>query len=94
MKGSDRVIKISKFEAFQGMNEIDFKVYDYEIDMIQNWAIDNGHKVDSQFYLDHNNTILINFYDEFKNVVHSLRFQNKGTLTETGKKAIDKEKGN
>ncbi len=79
--------KISRVDAFQGLDEIDFKVMDQELQLTFDSDQRNGKEMTQQFYLDKDNHIVLEVYWGGE-VVQTLRFQNKGVLTEEGKKHV------
>lgn len=80
------MIKISKFDAYHAFDEIDFKVMDQELNQLfsQRGNSDMTH----QFFLDDDGSCIVMevYYDGER--VETYRFQNKGVLTEQGKKAV------
>ncbi|RKJ75059.1 hypothetical protein D7X33_18330 [Butyricicoccus sp. 1XD8-22] len=74
------MFKISTVEAFAGMNETDFKVYDYEGEAIEDWARNNNLLITKQFYLttDRKNIFLIFTRDDTEEEVLRLTFKNNG----------------
>lgn len=87
MKGVNKMLKISRVDAYQGMDEIDFKVMDQEMYQISNSPLCGNSETTSQFFLDEDGYIVLEMYYD-KKLVHTLRFENKGELTEQGKKAV------
>lgn len=79
--------KISRVDAFAGMDEIDHKVMEQELQSIFESDQRNEREQTQQFYLDEENFIVLDVLWE-DTVVQTLRFKNKGVLTEEGKKAI------
>jgi hypothetical protein len=69
--------KISKVDAYQGMNEIDFKVMDQELEALLNSDQRGAQKMEHQFFLDNDGFIVLEAYWDGR-IVHTLRFENKG----------------
>ncbi|MEC1666369.1 hypothetical protein [Bacillus mojavensis] len=67
--------KISKVDAFNVMDEIDFKVMDQEVDLVFNSDQRNGREMTQQFFSDDSGDILLELYWENK-LVHAVRFKN------------------
>lgn len=72
------MIKISRTEAYKGMDRIDFEVMDQELDLVFNSSQRNGRDMTHQFFLDNGFIVLKMYWD--KEVVQTLRFENKGVL--------------
>lgn len=82
--------KIATVDAYQGMDEIDFNVMDQELQSLFESNQRNGREMTHQFYLDEDNYIVLDvLWDDI--VVQTIRFKNKGVLTEEGKKVVTKE---
>lgn len=81
------MIKIARIDAYQGMDEIDFKVMDQELYQIFNSPLRGNSEMTHQFFLDDDGYIVLEMYYD-GNLVHTLRFENKGVLTDEGKKAV------
>ena len=80
--------KITRVDAFNRMDEIDRKVMDQELESIFNSDQRNGRKITQQFFLDADGSIVIEIYwDEI--TIHTLRFNNKGTLTDEDKTVVN-----
>ncbi|WP_428909422.1 CopG family transcriptional regulator [Niallia sp. Krafla_26] len=77
--------KISKVDAFQGMDETDFKVMDQELESI--WNTKGDKEMTQQFFLDEKGDIFLKVYYDGEEV-QSICFKNKSGLTEVGKKAV------
>ena len=71
------MIKISRFEAYQGMNETDFKVMDQELYQVIHSDERGNREVSYQFFLDSDQSIVLKMYWD-KELVHTVRFNNKG----------------
>jgi hypothetical protein len=80
--------KISKVDAYQGMGDIDFKVMDQELETVFNSNQRNGRDMTHQFFLDGVGYLVLEIYWDDQ-LVQTLRFENKGTLTDVGQKAVD-----
>lgn len=74
--------KISMVEAFTGMNEVDFKVYDHELETIGDWAFQNDVRITKHFYIttDGETIYLIVTKDDTGEEVIKLAFKNNGDL--------------
>lgn len=84
------MIEISRYEAFQAMSETDFKIYDYEVSLIENWVREKEIEVDMQFFVNEDETILLKFFDsnDSSKVYHEVLFKTKAKLTERGKAEV------
>lgn len=85
------MLKISRVEAYQGMNEIDFIVMEDELYTCFNSDQRGNRKQSHEFYLIDETTFILEIYwDDEK--VHTVSFENKAELTESGKEKLNKEK--
>lgn len=84
------MIEISRYEAFQAMSETDFKIYDYEVSLMENWIREKENEMDMQFFVNENGTILLKFFDpnNSSKVYHEVLFKTKAKLTERGKTEV------
>ncbi len=83
------MIKIAKVDAYQGMDETDFKVMDQELDLL--WSTRGEQEMTQQFFLEDESTIALIVYWDRKEVAN-IRFSNKGKLMDHTKELIVKEK--
>lgn len=74
------MIKISKVDAFQGMDEIDLKVMDQELDLL--FSTKGEKEMTQQFFLDEENIFLKFYWDGEE--VQTITFKNKAGLTANG----------
>ncbi|MBM7650539.1 hypothetical protein JOC78_003536 [Bacillus ectoiniformans] len=81
------MIKISRVEAYQGMDEIDFSVMDEELYTCFNSDQRHDREQTQQFFLLDENTIILEVYWDGEKV-HTVSFKNKADLTDQGKKAV------
>lgn len=79
--------KISKVDAYQGLSKIDFKVMDQELQSVFNSDQRKGRNMTHQFFLDNDGYIVLEMYWD-DTLVQTMSFENKGVLTEEGKKAV------
>jgi hypothetical protein len=80
------MIKISKIDAYAGMDEIDFKVMDQELNQI--FSQRGNKEMTHQFFLDGDGEcIVMEVYFDGK-LVETYRFKNKGVLTDTANAKI------
>lgn len=84
------MIKLSNFEAFQGMDEIDMTVYEDELYLCFESDQRKGRKQSQQFYLDDKNNIVLYIYWNNKKV-HTVFFDNKAKLTEVAIKLLEEK---
>lgn len=84
------MIEISKYEAYQAMSEMDFKVYDHEVSLMENLSKENGAVMEMQFFVKEDGAILLRFFDtdDSAKIYHEVLFDAKAKMTEQGKKAI------
>ena len=85
------MLKISQVDAYQGFDDMDFKVFDYELDLLFNSDQRNGREMTYQFYLEDAKTILLIVKWDDK-VVARYSFKNKAKLTKQGKKDLQESK--
>lgn len=71
--------KITVDDAYQGMDEIDFKVMDQELDLIANSDQRGKREMTKQFFLDEQGSIILEVYWDGE-LVQSICFSNKGKL--------------
>jgi predicted DNA-binding protein len=81
------MIKLAKVDAYQSMDETDFKIMDQELNDLFNSGQRNGREMTQEFFLEDENTILLVIYWDGVEV-ERFSFKNKGGLTEEGKKAV------
>jgi hypothetical protein len=79
--------KISKVDAYQALDEMDFKVMDQELESVFNSDQRGNREMNHQFFLDNDGYIVLEMYWDGEKV-HSLSFENKGVLTDEGRKVI------
>ncbi|MCY9517762.1 ribbon-helix-helix domain-containing protein [Paenibacillus apiarius] len=79
--------RISKIDAYQGMDDIDFKVMDQELAQHYSFA-NNKEDISHEFFLDDDGSCIVMKVYFVGEEVAVYRFQNKGVLTGEGKKAV------
>ena len=74
------MLRISKIDAYAGMDEIDFKVMDQELNQI--FSQRGNKKMTHQFFLDDDGESIVMevYFDD--ELVETYRFKNKGVLTD------------
>lgn len=85
------MIKISRTEAYWGLDEFDMKVIDQELDSLVSQAKNAGKEMSIQYFLEDEETITLKVYWDGKEV-ETFRFINKTKPTETALKKLNKDK--
>jgi hypothetical protein len=81
------VKKIVIIDAYQGLDEMDLKVIDQELDLLYHSDQRGNREMTKQFFLESEDTIVLEVYWGGSRV-QKYRFKNKGVLTEEGQKAV------